>query len=296
MNLAKAFLGNNQDPAPIDETLFSKLFYAGINSDLLIIKSKIPIPNQDISDQHAHDNFEFTIPLSHSPKLLIENKQFTLPRRNIFPTNPGQGHGPAEIARHHRIIALQFSKQELQEIAYMLFGKRNIEFQNTPVPTNLHMENLIEMFIYESQNKQSGHEFVSEQISSLLGANILRALYNNLDLQEKPLKEVGKKDIRRALDYLHANFNQDFSLITLASIAGLSKYHFIRVFRNETGKTPYHYYMDLKLEKAIGLIKTKKYSITDICFMCGFKDHSHFSRVFKNKTGLAPSRYKELCE
>lgn len=294
MDLAKKFLGKKHDTTAIDEALFYKLFSAGANKDLFVIKSKAPIPYQDITDQHSHDNFEFIIPLSHSPKLLVENRNFRLPRRNIFPCNPGQNHGPAEVISQHRIIALQMTVQKLNEIASFLFGKRNVEFKNISVPMDLHLEKLIEMFIYESQNKQAGHKFILEHLSSLIGTAILRTLRSNLYLQEKHFNDVSKKEIDRALDYLHANLNQDFSLTVLADIVGLSKYHFIRVFKKETGKTPHHYYIDIKIEKAIGLIKTQKYSITEICYMCGFKDHSHFSRVFRNKTGRTPSRFKNL--
>jgi len=295
MSIVKSFLGNDQSSVSIDEDLFNRLFYAGANNDLFIIKSKIPIPNQDIGDQHDHENFEFTIPLSHSPKLLIENKPFTLPRRNIFPTNPGQSHGPAEVANQHRIIALQISVQELKKISSSLFGKSKVEFLNTPVPIDPHIDNLIDMFLYESIKKQAGYEFILEHTSSLLGAKILRTLKSNLDLKEKHFNSVSKKEINRALDYLHSNINQEFSLENISELTGLSKYHFIRVFKKETGKTPYQYYTDLKIEKAIELIKMNNYSITEICFMCGFKDHSHFSRVFLKKTGFTPSHYKDLC-
>ena len=296
MDIVKKFMGEEQRTVPNDNDMFNKLFFSGMTRDMIIIKSKIPIPDQDISIQHAHDNYEFTIPLSHSPKLSIEKKIFVLPRKNIFPCNPGQYHGPAEVARQHRIIALQLAPHGLEEIASSLYGKKNIEFNNIPVPLNLHLENLLDMFIYESQNKQVGYEFILENLSSLIGANILRTLKNNLHLPEKQVNGVNKREINRALDYLHTNLNYDFSLTVLAELVGFSKYHFIRAFKKETGKTPYQYYIDIKIEKAIELIKTHKYSITETCFMCGFKDHSHFSRVFINKTGLTPTRFKELCD
>jgi len=297
MEVVKKFLGKNQEISSVDETLFNKLFFIGANKDLLVIKSKIPLPYQDISDQHTHDNFEFTIPLSHSPRLLIDSKEFRLPRRNIFPSNPGQFHGPAEVARQHRIIVFQMSPNRIQEIAASLFlDKSKINFHNSPTPIDFHIEPLIEMFIDESNNKQAGYEFILDNLSSLLGVKLLRELKSNLYLREKPLNHSSKKDINRAIEYLHANINQDFSLADLAEITGFSKYYFMRVFKNETGKTPYRYYTDIKIEKAIELLKTNKYSITDICFFCGFKDHSHFSKVFKSKTGMTPSSFNTLCQ
>ena len=295
MEFAKIFLGKNQVNISIDEGTFSELFHTAANKDLYIIKSKIPLPDQGITPQHSHDNYEFTIPLSHSPKLLIENRQFTLHRRNIFPSNPGQYHGPAEESHQHRIIVLQISPSELQKTAYLLFNKSRIAFENVSVPLDFKIEYLLEMFIDESQNKQTGYEFVLDNLSSILGATILRKLKSNLGLHEKSFHEINKKDIKRAIDFMHTNLKRDFSLNHIAELSGFSKYHFIRTFKQETGKTPYQYFIDLKIDYAIELIKTKKYSITEICFLCGFRDHSHFSRVFKNKTGVSPSIFKTLC-
>jgi len=296
MDIAKIFSGEDDKTASIDEALFNRMFYTGVNKHLYVIKSKLPLPYQDITSQHAHSNYEFTIPLSHSPKLLIEKKEFALPRRNIFPTNPGQSHGPAEVAREHRIIAMQLVPRELQEIAHQLYGKKKVEFQNLPVPFNLHLENLIDMFLYENQNKQLGYEFILEHLNSLIGATLLRTLNSNLQLPEKPLTSLSKNEIKKALDFLQVNLNQDFSLTELANQVGLSKFHFIRLFKKETGKTPYQYYIEMKIKKATELIRTQKHSITEICFMCGFKDHSHFSRVFLKKTGMTPTAFKLLCK
>ena len=295
MEFAKLFLGEDKNAASVDEALFNRLFYAAMSKDTFIIKSKAPLPHQGIGNQHVHDNYEFTVPLSHSPKLLIENKPFTLPRKNIFPTNPGQSHSPAEAACGHQIIVVQVTPHELQEISNSLNGRRKCEFRNIPVSFDLHMENLVDMFIYESQYKQAGHEFILQHLSSLLGATILRALNSNLNRQNKSLNSISKKEVNLAVDFLQASLNQEFSLDEVANLVGLSKYHFIRLFKKETGKTPYQYYLDIKIDKAIELIKIDKYSITEICFMCGFKDHSHFSRVFLNKTGMTPSRFKAHC-
>lgn len=295
MEIAKIFFGDNHFGSSFDKSLFNNSFFVAANQNYSIIKSKKPMPYQDIADKHIHNNYEFTIPLYHNYSVLIENKKFTLPRRNIFPTNPGQIHSLAGIAHQHMIIAIQVSQNSLEELAFIIFGERNVVFQNISVPIDLHMEYLIDMFIYESNNKQSGSEFILDNLCSLLGVKILRTLNSNLCLREQLSNNIVKKDIYRAIDYLHANFNQDFSLTVLSKIAGFSKYHLIRVFKKETGKTPYNYFIDLKLEKAIELIKMKNYSITDICFMCGFKDHSHFSNVFRKKTGVAPSIYKVKC-
>ncbi len=74
----------------------------------------------------------------------------------------------------------------------------------------------------------------------------------------------------------------------------MSPYHFIRIFKNETGKTPYEYLVDIKIEKACSLLRRSNLSVTEICFLCGFNSSSHFSTVFKQKIGVSPSMYRQL--
>jgi AraC-like DNA-binding protein len=53
------------------------------------------------------------------------------------------------------------------------------------------------------------------------------------------------------------------------------------------------YIRKLRIEKAIGLISQRKYSLTDIAYLTGFSDQSHFTRIFKKHTGQNPSAYKK---
>lgn len=54
------------------------------------------------------------------------------------------------------------------------------------------------------------------------------------------------------------------------------------------------YLRKLRIEKAIKLIETKRYSLSEIAYLTGFSDQSHFTRIFKKHTGLLPSAYKKL--
>jgi AraC-like DNA-binding protein len=48
-----------------------------------------------------------------------------------------------------------------------------------------------------------------------------------------------------------------------------------------------------RIEKAIELMQTKKYSLTEIAYLTGFSDQSHFTRIFKKHTGKNPSSYRK---
>lgn len=54
------------------------------------------------------------------------------------------------------------------------------------------------------------------------------------------------------------------------------------------------YSRQLKIEKAIALMRSSSHSLTEIAFQCGFSDQSHFIRVFKNLTGFLPKGFRQL--
>lgn len=100
-----------------------------------------------------------------------------------------------------------------------------------------------------------------------------------------------RSEINTAINYLWENVNTEFSLKNLCKTVNLSPHYFIRLFKDNTGKNPYEYYMDIKIEKALEYLKASKYSITEIGFILGFSSHSHFTSIFKKKVGITPSEY-----
>lgn len=89
------------------------------------------------------------------------------------------------------------------------------------------------------------------------------------------------------------NYTGNYSLQEVSRVANLSPYHFIRVFRAETGKTPYDFLLDVKIEKSKEMLKSVSKTVTDACFGCGFNNISHFTVAFKKRVGVTPSDYRK---
>lgn len=106
------------------------------------------------------------------------------------------------------------------------------------------------------------------------------------------LSRVEKENINRAVEYLCENFNREYHLTDVVRVANLSPYHFTRVFKAQTGKTPGDYLLDIRVEKAREMLRTTDQTITEICFQCGFRNLSHFATVFKKKMSVSSSEYR----
>lgn len=75
----------------------------------------------------------------------------------------------------------------------------------------------------------------------------------------------------------------------MANHAGLSKSHFSRIFRDQTGYSPVEYFIHLKVQKALSLLVLTKLPVQEIARMVGYADPYYFSRLFKKIVGVSPT-------
>ena len=95
---------------------------------------------------------------------------------------------------------------------------------------------------------------------------------------------------RKAIDYIHNNFDQKINLFELANLADLSEYHFQRMFKVTHGISPHNYLTEVRIEKAQEMM-IKGVPLAQVAQQCGFSHQSHFNRIFKKILGLTPKKY-----
>lgn len=96
-----------------------------------------------------------------------------------------------------------------------------------------------------------------------------------------------------ALQYMHDNFREDFSLAFLAGLLGVTPQHFCRIFRETLNMRPNDFLTERRLDEAKRLICESKKSLAEIAVLSGFRDASYFSTVFKKKEGVSPAEYRK---
>ncbi|MDE6920834.1 MAG: AraC family transcriptional regulator, partial [Lachnospiraceae bacterium] len=93
--------------------------------------------------------------------------------------------------------------------------------------------------------------------------------------------------------YISEHFAEKLTIEQLASLAGLSSYHFIRTFKKQTGFTPHEYILNTRMNTARYLLKNTALPVKDICFSTGFSCESIFCTAFKRIEGMTPAQYRE---
>jgi len=90
--------------------------------------------------------------------------------------------------------------------------------------------------------------------------------------------------------FMDERFADKIQINEISRAANLSRFHFIRLFRQHYGVTPNQYLIDKRITEAKKLIKSGK-SIGESCTAVGFESVSTFSGLFKKVTGLSPTDY-----
>jgi YesN/AraC family two-component response regulator len=103
---------------------------------------------------------------------------------------------------------------------------------------------------------------------------------------------VGHPNIRKALAFISDHFAEDITLKDAAREAGLSRYHFCRLFHRETGVTFLEYLYSFRVRQAKTLLADRYLRVTEVAYTVGFSDLSHFDRRFRRVVGRSPSEYR----
>ena len=111
----------------------------------------------------------------------------------------------------------------------------------------------------------------------------------------KPMAATAR-DRRRAVEaalWIDAHSHQEIGLEAAAEQAGLSPFHFLRLFSAVLGVTPHQYLVRSRLRHAARLLADDGLSITDIAYDVGFGDLSNFVRTFHRAAGVSPLKFRQ---
>jgi AraC-like DNA-binding protein len=116
------------------------------------------------------------------------------------------------------------------------------------------------------------------------GRKIAQAKPNGSDLYER---------LCRARRYIDECYDLPLDLTEISKQACLSRYHFLRLFRDTFETTPHQYLIQRRIERAKELLRSRGLSVTDVCFEVGFQSLGSFSSLFRRCVGHAPINYRK---
>lgn len=101
--------------------------------------------------------------------------------------------------------------------------------------------------------------------------------------------------VRKSIQFMTNQLGSEIVLDEVARESGLSRPHFYKLFRKQTGITPNLFLNTLRMERAIEQLTETDLSVTDISCDLGFSSQSGFTRFFCSNVGMAPTDYRRVA-
>ncbi|MEL6462236.1 MAG: AraC family transcriptional regulator [Cyanobacteria bacterium J06641_2] len=192
-------------------------------------------------------------------------------------------------------LQIQIEPQFLQQVARETGDVDESSLELIPKfrERNPQVEQII-MMLYAELNQKSGwgSKLYIESLSNALAVNLLRDYSVKKTSFDSHPGGLTESKLLLVTDYINDNIASEIKLLDLASVAGISQYHFSRLFKKSLGISPNQYVIKQRVEKAKSLLKNSELSVTDVAFSCGFNSHSHFGKYFRQFTGFTPKQYR----
>jgi AraC-like DNA-binding protein len=125
-----------------------------------------------------------------------------------------------------------------------------------------------------------------------LDLHAVKSAHKMSEAKAKVGSEVHER-LCRARAFINERYQEPIDLEEISREACLSRYHFLRLFREEFATTPHQYLIDRRIEKAKELLRQRRLTVTDVCFEVGFQSLGSFSTLFRQRVGDAPVNYRQ---
>ncbi|HEV8189160.1 MAG TPA: AraC family transcriptional regulator [Pyrinomonadaceae bacterium] len=173
--------------------------------------------------------------------------------------------------------------------------KSIVTFSREPISDDQNLKRILADFVSELTAEKPGKEIVLRALVEQTLVHILRNYATPKLSEELELSRVGLVDrrIRRSVELMHTQLDQDLTLKALAAASYLSPFHFARLFKKLTGSSPHNYLAGIRATRAQLLLAETDLSVTEIGARVGYLSGSHFTKAFRIATGATPREFRQ---
>jgi AraC family transcriptional regulator len=155
--------------------------------------------------------------------------------------------------------------------------------------------NLLNIINFAFDNPEQASQLLVDEISILLMSHMIHN-YSDVSSVERTRGGLASWQERIAKEILVARICNPPTVDELGQACGVSARHFIRAFRQSTGRTPHQWLMQERALNAKNLLEHSDRPLAEISAMCGYANHSHFCRAFQRTFGQRPSTTRRRTE
>ncbi len=156
------------------------------------------------------------------------------------------------------------------------------------------IQSIFTTLVAELETSGIGSNLLVDSLKTTLAIHLLRNYCTTFSRLSSYADGLSAAKLTLVTDYINSHLDRDLKLAELSSIAQISPYHFLRLFKKSIGITPHQYILQQRIDRAKYLLRSSNLDIAAIALRVGFCDASHLNRCFKNSLGMTPSQWRQL--
>ena len=286
---SEAHLANSRAWTPPDEALLKRTLAAGEGWSLHEIVCRAGPADRPFEERH--DGFSvsaviggnFTYRSDAGRGLLYPGALLLGNNGSCFEC--GHAHGIGD-----RCISLNVCEEQFSEIAAAASSTNRFRFSTPSLPPSPKALPIIAQMEALSCAPSS---LRSEELALRIIERLIALMASD---RQTPAAPTGRETRRviEAIRLVESDATRALELKEMAAVAGMSKYHFLRVFRRLTGMTPHRYLISARLRRAALALTSSRRPVIAVALDAGFGDLSTFNKTFRAVFGLTPTQYRDL--
>lgn len=245
---------------------------------------------------HSHGaDYQVSIPLVGTPYIEFNQQPYRLDVERRLITAPGEFHRHFANEEAGKVLLINLNQSFLQKVLLDRLGHLPVTLEFAPWENGSSeaFQRLAQNMMKRSMSNSLEETELEELEWELAHLLFTRHRGTHSPFWREQVAILQHPLIKRAIDYIHEQFAEELTLDQMAVVSGLSKFHFIRLFREHVGMTPSHYLNQVRIEKAEQLLKQSAFDVTMIAYEVGFGSLNTFERLFKKKHGMSASEYRK---
>lgn len=119
----------------------------------------------------------------------------------------------------------------------------------------------------------------------------LHKIMHIMTLVQKNRHQHTSTIVVKAKQFIDEHYNEELSLIDISKEVSVSPQYFSKIFKEEIGISFVEYVRKKRVEMAKDMLRSKQYSVKEVCYIIGYNDPNYFSRLFKKLVGVSPTEF-----
>ena len=234
--------------------------------------------------EHWHEHLELHYVLEGEALFRLNKTDIYARKGDLVIANSNVLHG-GYCDGSIKVLVLIF---EMSALAGEL-ADRNIIFHSL-VKADANIEEIMTVIYQEYQNKNLGYRLVCKgEILKLIAYLARQYTAQVLTDSESDKRKKRLERLNTVLNFIQNHYMEPISNGDMARVIHLSEDRFNHLFKESMGMAPLQYINEVRLKKAMNLLKKKEGTVAEIAAMVGYTDYNHFGRQFRKMFGATPS-------